>query len=179
MFPFYEFRFQHEVRTHIPGRDRRFPVLQNIQTRSGAHWSCWHMKLRLMLCLTRTGALPVLCLWAFVIWSGTTLTLPISFLLENSIKFVLSKYYVSLYALNHLHNMSKALLMLLWSLLLLGRYIIILVQRDLDLKLIVEVCHIMSNNYLYNFLYKWMIRHVSHNYIWTAFDCVVCAMFWL
>ena len=41
-------------------------------------------------------------------WSGTTLMLPVSLLLANSIKFVLSKFYVSLFAVNHLHNMSKA-----------------------------------------------------------------------
>ena len=45
-------------------------------------------------------------------WSSTTLTLPVSLLLANSIKFVLSKFYVSLYAVNHLHNMSKAVVKL-------------------------------------------------------------------
>ena len=127
----------------IPGRGNGFPVLQNVQTRSGAHpgscwmgtrclfsgahWSCWRMKLHIVLLLIMTGAVPQLCLCACAAQSGTTLTLPFSLLVANSIKFVLSKFYVSLYAVNHLFNMSQASLMLLWSLLLLGWYIIVLV----------------------------------------------------
>jgi len=147
----------------------------------GAHWSCWRMKLHIVLRLVMTGALPQLCLCAFVAWSGTTLTLPVSLLVANSIKFVLSKFYVSLYAVNHLFNMSQASLMLLWCLLLLGRYIIILVLsvKKFELKIDGGACRVMSNNYLYNLLDEWMIRHVIHNYIWTVFDCVVCTVFWL
>jgi hypothetical protein len=87
----------------IPCRDNGFPVLQNVQTRSGAHpgscwmctgclfpgahWNCWRMKLRIVLHLTMTGALPQFCLCAFVAWSGTNLTLPVSLLIANSITF--------------------------------------------------------------------------------------------
>jgi hypothetical protein len=37
----------------------------------------------------------------------------------------------------------------------------------------------LSNNYQYNLLDDWMIRHVSLNCVWTVSDCLVCTMFWL
>ena len=67
----------------------------------------------IVLCLTVIGAVPHLCLCTFVAWSGTNVTLPVSLLVTNSIKFVLSKFYISLYAVTHLFNISKTSLMLL------------------------------------------------------------------
>jgi hypothetical protein len=70
-------------------RARSFPVFQNVQTRfgahpglcwmctrclfTGAHGSCWLLKLHLVLHLIMTGTVPLLCLCAFMVWPGTTM----------------------------------------------------------------------------------------------------------